>query len=73
MKAEIILNSYLLPKSAILYEIFWKELDFKNEENEIEVLNEQVKNGDLDYAMKTELFENMQKENLQLNQDSPLI
>ena len=46
-----------------------KELDFKNEENEIEVLNEQVKNGDLDYAMKTELFENMQKENLQLNQD----
>ena len=30
MKAEIILNSYLLPKSAILYEIFWKKLDFKN-------------------------------------------
>ena len=29
MKAEIILNSYLLPKSAILYEIFWKKLDFK--------------------------------------------
>ena len=30
MKAEIILNSYLLPKSAIVYEIFWKKLDFKN-------------------------------------------
>ena len=29
-KAEIILNSYLLPKSAILYEIFLKKLDFKN-------------------------------------------
>ena len=30
MKTEIILNSYLLPKSAILYEFFWKKLDFKN-------------------------------------------
>ena len=29
MKAEIILNSYLLQKSAIIYEIFWKKLDFK--------------------------------------------
>ena len=29
MKAEIILNSYLLPKSAIVYEIFWK-IGFQN-------------------------------------------
>ena len=46
-----------------------KEINFKKDEEEIQVLNEQVKNGDLDYAMKTELFENMQKENLQLNQE----
>ena len=30
MKAEIILNSYLLPKSAILYEIFEKNWISKN-------------------------------------------
>jgi len=46
-----------------------KEINFKKDEEEIQVLNEQVKNGGLDYAMKTELFENMQKENLQLNQE----
>merc|ERR1711953_296375 len=46
-----------------------KEINFKKEEEEIQVLNEQVKNGGLDYAMKTELFETMQKENLQLNQE----
>ena len=29
MKSEIILNSYLLPKSIIAIENFWKKLDFK--------------------------------------------
>ena len=29
MKAEIILNSYLLPKISNAYESFWKKLKFK--------------------------------------------
>jgi len=32
-------------------------------------LNEQVKTGDFDYASKTELFETMQKQNLQFSEE----
>ena len=39
----------------------------KEEEANVEVLSGQVKTGDFDYASKTELFENMQQQNLQIN------
>ena len=60
-------------KQEVLEKEQSKMESFKEEEAHVEILQEQIKIGEDRYTSNTELFENMQQQNLQINEEMQLM